>query len=246
MKGAVVRMPEQVEKKFNEPRNQILITDIPKVKFDSKWPEDLEKELFEREFVGLKRKLQYYTPLAFLNRIVIIFDDEAAARTVYEYLQEHLKKSPYRIYLAESLLARPRAKSLDDVEESGSPDGEYQSHRKPVLSINTYPCNTGVSSSSLSLGSPSLSPERSNLDSPTLLKFDSKSRAHYYQEPLPKSDRGSSLKSFSSATDMPRYLYKPEPSPMTATSSEGDLASSISSDKIPPPSPSITLNEFPR
>ncbi|QLQ81469.1 hypothetical protein HG537_0F02300 [Torulaspora globosa] len=241
-------MSDQLEKKFREPRTQILITDIPKIRFDSKWPEDLEKELFEREFVGLKRSLQYYTPLAFLNRIVIIFDDEKAARTVYEYLKDHLRKFSYRIYLAESLLARPRAKSMDDAGESDNAEGEYQGQRKPVLSINTYPCNTGVSSSSLSLGSPSLSPERNSLDSPTLLKFDSKSKAHYYQEPLPKSDRGSSLKGFSSSTDMPRYLYKPEPSPMTiSSSSDGALASTVSSDdKIPPPSPSITLNEFPR
>ncbi|QLL30926.1 hypothetical protein HG536_0A07410 [Torulaspora globosa] len=238
-------MPEQLEKKFKEARTQILITDIPKIKFDSKWPEDLEKELFEREFVDLKRKLQYYTPLAFLNRIVIIFDDEAAAETVYEYLKDRLRNFSYRIYLAESLLAKPRAKSMDDAEESDSPGGESQNHCKPVLSINTYR-STGASSLSLSLGSPSLSPEKNSLDSPTLLKFDSQSKAHYYQEPLPRSDRGSSLTSFSSCTDVPKYLYKPEPSPMTTTSS-GGLASSISSDdKIPPPSPSITLKEFPR
>lgn len=241
-------MSELLEKKLKEPRTQILITDIPRNKFDSKWPEELEKELFEKEFTGLKRKLQYYTPLAFLSRIVIIFDDEAAARTVFEYLKRRLAEISCKIYLAESLLKKPRAKSVDDRQDNGDELRESREQRKPVLSINTDPANTGVSSSSLSLGSPSLSPDRNSLDSPTLLKFDSQSKAHYYKEPLPRPARGGSQTSFSSATDMPRYLYRPEPSPMTVTttSSDGGKASSTDSDlRIPPPSPSITLNEFP-
>lgn len=237
-------MSEQEEKKVREPRTQILITDIPKKQFDSKWPETLEKELFEGEFAGLKQKLQYYTPLAFLNRIVIIFDDEPAAKNVYAHLKHRLQNLPYKIYLAESLLVKPRAKSVDDLNESDGAGANARVDGKPVLSINTDPSNTGIKSSSLSLGSPSLSPERNPLESPTLLKFDRQSKAHYYKEPLPRFHRASSQSSLSSSTDMVTYLYKPEPSLATVTSSSDAASSTDSELRIPPPSPSITLNEF--
>ena len=57
-------------------RTQILITDIPSGKFTSKWPTQLEKTLFKEQFPNLQSHLQYYTPLPFLNRIIIIFDNE--------------------------------------------------------------------------------------------------------------------------------------------------------------------------
>lgn len=234
-----------VDKKLKEPRTQILITDIPKNIFDSKWPDDLKKQLFELKFPELKKKLQYYTPLAFLNRIVIIFDDETTTMRIYDFLKQSFKDTgrDFKIYLAESLLMKPRSKSADDLGESGSSSEELNDEKKPILSIDTNPSNTGVNSSSLSLGSPSLSPERSTLESPTLLKFDSQSKLHYYKEPLPKFTKSNSQSSISS-TDFTKYLFKPEPSPITNPSSSGLTPTPSSDLSMPPPSPSITLNEF--
>lgn len=217
----------EMDTKLKEPRTQILITDIPKKQLESKWPVELERQLFEQKFPELKRKLQYYTPLAFLNRIVLIFEDEVAAVKVYDYLKESLLGNghSFRIYLTESLLARPRAKSVDQVRESSEQIGGKD---KPVLSIDTDTSKTGVNSSSLSLGSPSLSPDRNNLDSPTLLKFDNESKLHYYQEPLPGMHKTRSPPRFSPTLKINT----------TASGSSGDL-------NRPPPSPSITINGFP-
>lgn len=221
-------MSTQAHTKVKEPRTQILITDISKRQFESKWPVELKTELFERKFPELKRKLQYYSPLAFLNRIVIIFDDEPAAVRVYEYLRDSVLKNDQscRVYLAESLLARPRAKSADDSQELSEQEAEK---RKPVLSIDTEPSHTGVNASSLTLGSPSLSPERGTLDSPTLLKFDNESKPHYYQEPLPNLDKSRS------SSQIPSSLR------ISTTNSSHSSRTDLNR---PPPSPSITINEF--
>lgn len=215
-----------IDTNSKDSRTQILITDIPRDQFESKWPVELESELFDREFPELKRKLQYYTPLAFLNRIVIIFDDEPATVKVYNYLKDSLlaKGHSVKVYITESLLTRPRARSVDDAEGSSEEEG---GKRKPVLSIQTDPSKTGISSTSMALGSPSLSPERNTLDSPTLLKFGNESKAHYYQEPLPRVNR-------------PRSPAQYSPTLAINTSATG---AKNGLDR-PPPSPSITINEF--
>lgn len=233
-----------------QPKTQILITDIPKNSFDSKWPTELEKQLFEVKFPNLKSKLQYYTPLAFLNRIVIIFDDEATAIEVYEYLKTFLKETgkDVKLYLAESLLAKSRSKSVDDAE-SGSPlnlsSSENVENEKPILSIDTNPSNTGVNSSSLSLGSPSLSPDRNGLESPTLLKFENQSKLHYYKEPLPRFAKSKSQTSLRS-NDNTTYLFKPGTQSAVGSSSLTPSSSNnlMEGTDFPPSSPSITLDEF--
>lgn len=154
-------------------RVQILLTNVDKKLFQQDWPRDLEVELFSTKFPQLKSQLSYFSPLPFLNRIVIIFTDEKSASEVYDYLTEN-HPSNVRVYLSESLLSQ-RSNSESETErigKSGSNGGE-----KPILSLNT--AHEG------NISSPTLSPDRAG--SPTLLKFDKNSEFHLYQEPLPKN-----------------------------------------------------------
>lgn len=144
------------------PRTQVLITNVSKQLFDQGWPRDLDRELFDHKFPGLRCQLSYYTPLGFLSRIVIIFKDEQSALKVFHYLKGRLT-GEQKVYLSESLLAKPASHS----------DGEAEQVR-PQLRLRT----------SSDASSPSLSPDRA--ESPTLLKFDNQSKLHLYQEPLPK------------------------------------------------------------
>ncbi|AQZ15061.1 RCN2 (YOR220W) [Zygosaccharomyces parabailii] len=144
------------------PKTQVLITNVSKELFEQGWPRDLDRELFEQKFPSLKPQLCYYTPLGFLSRIVIIFKDEQSALQVFQYLQGRVTDQQ-KVYLSESLLAKPPSHSDGEVEQT-----------RPQLSLNT----------SSDVASPTLSPERT--DSPTLLKFDNQSELHPYQEPLPK------------------------------------------------------------
>ncbi|CAI2027834.1 hypothetical protein SEUBUCD646_0H02560 [Saccharomyces eubayanus] len=199
-------------------RTQILITDIPREKFDSKWPTQLEKTLFTEQFPKLQSNLQYYTPLPFLNRIVIIFDNEDDTLKVFEFLQGLLAKESggtIKLFVTESLLnnQRPRSRSSDDAAVflgDSSPVLEGH-HSKPLLSINTDPGVTGVDTSSLSKGGSSLSPDKSSLESPTFLRLSTDSKPFSYQEPLPKLSRSSSSTSNlslngSSQTSLPSQL----------------------------------------
>ncbi|EDO16338.1 hypothetical protein Kpol_1059p28 [Vanderwaltozyma polyspora DSM 70294] len=168
-------------------KTQILITDVPKERFSSSWPQNLEKILFEEKFPHLKPKVQYYTPLAFLNRIVIILDDEKTTLDIYNYLKEHenIKNSPMKLFITENLL-KPRSKSSSNANDGVGLDSDKE--LQPILSLDTNPLHTGIESSSLSLGSSALSPD-SGLDSPTLLKIsdETDSKPYMYREPLPCS-----------------------------------------------------------
>ena len=261
-------------------RTQILITGIPRDKFQSKWPESIKKTVFEEKFPELSPKMQYFTPLPFLNRIVIIMTDEESTLQVYNFLKSLIAKENGRLltvdkgiklFMMESLLPL-RSASLDDVgrivatptttqflinngisinvtshddsNEGGSissgndnnsnssrssissinfdtesrksddkvvlvtgsesasmgslglsidstPNGRSRSNGsdklKPILSLDTNPFRTGITRDSLTLGSPSLSPDRSSIEAPTLLKFSRESKPYLYKEPLPRS-----------------------------------------------------------
>ncbi|KAH3902276.1 uncharacterized protein SCODWIG_01102 [Saccharomycodes ludwigii] len=153
-----------------KPKQQILITDIPKEQFNNDWPSALKKELFEKKFPELLPDLLYYTPLPFLSRLIIIFNKESCARRVYDYItgkDNGIKIVPgVNIYLVESLLQKKhRSKSF-----TGSIN--------QLPSVITTDLQQEISST--------LSPNSINNvnTSPTVLKYDNKVR--YYQEPLPK------------------------------------------------------------
>ena len=193
----------QARRRMSQAKTQILITGVPKTRFTAKWPEDLEKQLFVTQFPQHKSKLSYYSPLAFLNRIVIILDDEESAKQIYEFLQPIVTKAgdDMKIFLTESLLV-PRSRSVDDTANvtpvrKGSITEALLESGKPILSLDTNPSNTGVNANSLSIGSPSLSPQRNNAGSPTLLKFSDDSKPCYYKEPLPQSASQTILTSIS-------------------------------------------------
>ncbi|SCV13859.1 related to Regulator of calcineurin 2 [Nakaseomyces glabratus] len=214
-------------------KTQVLITDVPKNKFDSKWPDTLEKKLFKEKYPQYRKHLQYFTPLPFLDRVIIILDDEAATMEIYEYLQ---KEEP-------SLLSnRFRSRSMGEsspedsnAASNGSADGNSAIGDKPILSLDTNPVSTGINVQSLAMGSPSLSPDRrTSLESPTLLKFANDEKAHLYREPLPtKSD--SSKESSPGTTE----LHKSQK--LTVST---DAVNKMASNTPPPLSPSITVDEF--
>lgn len=199
-------------------KTQILITDIPKEKFTQKWPNTIETLLFKTKFPELKSKLQYFTPLPFLQRIIIILDDPQSAMKLFEFLRDgdYIQK-PLKLFLTESLLSgSSRSRSFDDSASNDSipfdrttnpfldlnkhtisndlQDGSSQDNStRPILSLETNPLKTGISSGSLAVGSPSLSPDNGTLESPTLLKFNKDDKPHYYREPLPRTTSNSSL-----------------------------------------------------
>ncbi|CCE63805.1 hypothetical protein TPHA_0F03240 [Tetrapisispora phaffii CBS 4417] len=225
-------------------KSQILITDIPKATFSSDWSAKLKSSIFEEHFPEAVRNLQYYTPLQFLNRIVIILDDETVATKIYEYLRTEklILNLNAKLYLTENL-TKPRSKSssqvgLDmplsddflnlrvDPNSSAKQPGEDGAFAKPLLSIDTDPSHTGISTASLQVGSPSLSPDKSCIGSPTLLKFsDDDQKLHSYQEPLPKLNDINKLE--------------------TATSnSSSNLNIRKNKDSSEPMSPSITIKDY--
>ncbi|CCD24958.1 Rcn2p NDAI_0E01420 [Naumovozyma dairenensis CBS 421] len=208
-------------------KTQILITDIPKEKFVSKWPQELEEKIFDENFPNLKINLQYFTPLQFLSRIVIIMNDQESTDVIYEFLQKLMKElapTPIKLYLTESLLVnnakgdsnRPpiRSRSFDDMEKINDNNDGKNSLQKPILSIDTDPVRTGIAVGSLALGGPSLSPDRrTSIESPTLLKFAPDSKSIYYKEPAPKISPQSTKESSSSPVDgsQTKYLFQPPP-----------------------------------
>lgn len=225
---------QQIQEDSSFEKTQILITDIPKDKFIKKWPASLENEIFKDNFPDLRSKLQYFTPLQFLNRIVIIMNDSESTQQIYHYLKDKVISKPMKIFITESLLGnqQPRANSFDDSAKSNiefnkttnpfiiettdikndnntdlkhsnksstkssrsNSNGSIKiSFNRPILSLDTNPLKTGISSSSLSFGSASLSPDRASIDSPTLLKVGKNDKLHYYQEPLPKGKESEEL-----------------------------------------------------
>lgn len=250
---------------MSQPRTQIIITGINKDLFTAKWPESLQTKIFDTKFPEYKNKVSYFTPLPFLNRLVIILDDETSAKQIYDYLQTIItttdtKYTGMKLFLTESLLL-PRSRSFDD-SDSVSPVRKSSITEslldlgKPILSLDTNPLTTGVNASSLSIGSPSLSPEVSNVDSPTLLKFSNESKPYYYKEPLPQSSSQLNLKSNNDTCISPS-----DSSTMTQITTDSnindkktnflriDTVSNIinrnsNDDLSTPKSPSITVNEF--
>lgn len=91
---------------MSQPKTQILITDIPKEKFDCNWPQQLEDLIFKEQFPQVKPHLEYYTPLAFLNRVVIIFDQEPATLQVYEFLKTKLVGEPVKLAFRNRVFVR--------------------------------------------------------------------------------------------------------------------------------------------
>ncbi|SCV03193.1 LAMI_0H06216g1_1 [Lachancea mirantina] len=204
------------------PKTQILITDVSKAQFTKEWPKALEEQLFKTQFPELKKHCTYYTPLAFLNRIVIIFDDEQATLKVYEYLDKNFATDGIKLYLTESLLGKPRARSHEDLSHALHEPANVE----PAADFSS-PC-----------GSPSLSPESVDVSSPTALKFPGDEKMRLYKEPPPKSDahhHDSTSNSFAGETQL---LHKPQLS--LDVSSVKDSRAGPST----PVSPSITLNEF--
>lgn len=222
-------------------KTQVLITDVPKVKFNG-WPKELEKRIFGK-YPELRKHLQYFTPLPFMNRVIIIMDEESAAVKVYEYLRDEepttSKNDEIKLYMTESLLAnRFRSRSMgepvSDDSEPNTPTGES---KLPILSLDTNPVTTGIDAGSLAMGSPSLSPDRrSSVESPTLLKFGDVDHAHLYREPLPNKEANSSSTSISSENET--VLQKPQKLSILTEGISSDGAGS------PPKSPSITVREF--
>lgn len=256
-------------------KTQILITDIPKDKFTQKWPSTIEKLLFETKFPELRSKLQYFTPLPFLQRIIIILDDSQSAHKLYDFLKDgNYINKPLKIFLTESLLvgSNPRARSFDDSTKTTNSfdkitnpfldlarpsrvdnNNNNNDTARPILSLETDPLKTGVTSNSLCAGSPSLSPDNGMLESPTLLKFDKDDKPHYYKEPLPKTNSNSSLNLIitpvaSGEKDKSKTPFNTIPrDQVKITSSDEDLNydernGSTPSISTPPKSPSITIN----
>lgn len=261
----------------SETKTQILITDIPKEKFTQKWPKTIETLLFETEFPLLKPKLQYFTPLPFLQRIIIILDDPQSATEIFEFLRDgDYVQKPLKLFLTESLLVgSSRSRSFDSSSNNSvtfdrttnpflelnkhisnySPEsGSQDNATKPILSLETNPLRTGISSGSLAAGSPSLSPDNGMLESPTLLKFDKDDKPHYYREPLPRVNSNSSLNSGSenykhdnsNKDGTPFNTVTRDEAKISQSDEEFNLnierKSTSTSIATPPKSPSITIN----
>ncbi|CCH63039.1 hypothetical protein TBLA_0J00390 [Henningerozyma blattae CBS 6284] len=202
-------------------KTQILITDIPQQAFKSDWPSTLYNLLFVDKFPLIKSDLLYYTPLAFMNRIVLIFGNEENTLKIYDFLKnfQSMKNNvnsrnlqEAKIFINEPLITRQRAKSVDDIDPLSNTDptithvnplsnltakndtysvintSNIINKDTPVLSVDTDPQSTGIDSHSLNMGSPSLSPDRMALRSPTWLKFDDNdTKLHCYKEPEPNT-----------------------------------------------------------
>lgn len=231
-------------------KTQVLITDVPKVKFDSPWPKDLEKRIFSK-YPDLKSHLQYFTPLPFMNRVIVIMDNESAAMQIYEYLRDvepsTSQNDEIKLYMTESLLSNKfRSRSMgeapSDDSEPNTPTGEGEGQgqpgkKQPILSLDTNPVKTGIDAGSLAMGSPSLSPDRrSSVESPTLLRFADDERSHLYREPLPNKESNSSSTSIASENET--VLQRPQKLSILTEGISTDRAGS------PPRSPSITVKEF--
>lgn len=193
-------------------KTQILITDIGKDKFENSWADDLRKMLFEREFLTIRP--EYFTPLPFLNRIVIIFRNEDDALKIYEYLQKYLLGTKVKLCLTESLIGKTRSASADLCEYDNNDDTTR--HMTVDTSIDNSKSESICNSSSLSPDLPI---------SVTKLKFPDDPHVRYYKEPAPEKLK-LKISDDKTNSNLTHFLYK-----------------SKTSDDLPP-SPSIVLNEF--
>lgn len=165
-------------------RTQILITDVADEKFSHGWPQELEKELFERTYPNIVP--DFYSPLPFLHRIVIILHTDEEAEIIHDYLkkylEEDLNKQNYKIYRTESLISRPRARSMNDVGADLGEDG------RPVLKIDTSASGSSTSvrdilQESIATHSTLSSPDQPI--SPTRLRLQDGQKEYFYMEPPP-------------------------------------------------------------
>lgn len=179
-------------------KTQILITDIPRDAFTSNWPNELRSKLFSIKFPQYFKLLNYFTPLAFMNRIILILDTEYAANDIYNFLQNEKtnKNDKYlnssKLFLTESLITKPRSNSTPTLSNTTTTTTSTNKQEEtPVLSIDTNPHSTGINKNSLERGSISLSPDSSSLMSPTLLSMEGNDTKRYYMEPKPDSRKQS-------------------------------------------------------
>ena len=251
-------------------KTQILITDIPKNKFTQKWPKTIETLLFDKKFPELKSKLQYFTPLPFLQRIVIILNDPKSALKLYDFLKDgKYVNKPMKLFLTESLLigSTPRACSFDDsmndnsisYDKTTNPflhiskdksdsnknvnvESQGNLKSKPILSLETNPLKTGITLGSLSIGSPSLSPDNSSLESPTLIKFGKEEKLHYYREPLPRMNSSPSFNMNRNMDITPVTSKQNDGERLDVDNKTSDSENISPSISTPQKSPSITIN----
>ncbi|AAS51331.1 ACR105Wp [Eremothecium gossypii ATCC 10895] len=207
-------------------RTQILITDVPKARFDEQWPQLLRREM-AISFPDVEP--EYFTPLSFLNRVVIIFRGEEDTARVYEWLRERCAREHYKVYLSEPLVGKPRGRSLTAVSPQAGDGAEEAEVERPLLQIDTASAADSAAGG-LFPPSPSLSPDKQI--SPTKIKFPDDPKVHYYMEPAPERhtpvpERGTGVPSDPSGT---QFLYR---------------GRSLSPRDNMPLSPSITLNRFP-
>ena len=149
-------------------KTQVLVTDLDTERFTLGWPRELEQKLFKEQFPEVSP--EYYTPLPFLHRIIIILRSDIDANKVYEFLQRQVKEDASmmkcKVFLTESLISKPRSRSFDDKAAAacaalaqrrsassfdlksvgaGSSSG---SAAKPVLKVNTSCSSSDLASSS--------------------------------------------------------------------------------------------------
>ncbi|KAL6944976.1 hypothetical protein ACO0QE_002418 [Hanseniaspora vineae] len=196
-------------------KTQILITDIPKCKFEQNWPHFLQAELFNKKDASFtygnngNDDVTVFTPLKSLHRIFIMCGSEESALRLYHYLQDLLNinktaqssdcSSSMRVYLTNSLLKSSSSQNsissthTDSLAGAGAGAG---AGTPPVLTVDTEgidfikknkSCNT-CSDGSLSPVSMDYSPG----GHPVKMKRRDTGEYVYYNEPKPNKSRSNS------------------------------------------------------
>ncbi|KAL6941724.1 hypothetical protein ACO0RG_002862 [Hanseniaspora osmophila] len=195
-------------------KTQILITDIPKCKFEQNWPQLLQTQLFN----GTDAKFKYgsnegddvtvFTPLKSLHRIFIMCTNEKTALKLYHYLQDHPNingtnnntqsnqcNGKMHVYLTNSMLKSFSSQSSISTTSS-SLNTATSTSTPPVLTVDTEgiefmkkhkSCNT-CSDGSLSPVTMDYSPG----GHPVKMKRIDTGEYVYYNEPKPNKSRSNS------------------------------------------------------
>lgn len=229
-------------------KTQILITDIENEKFAEGWPQTLESVLFKEQFPEIEP--EFFSPLPFLHRIVIILRTDVEAGQVYGFLKGYLlaNKTSHgcKVYLTESLISRPRARSFNDVKSDGTGD------TKPVLRIDTssysVPAVPLCRPRRGSISSPSsLSPDQPI--SPTRVRLQDDQEEYFYMEPAPSKSKQNDAPIVEGSTSL-QTASKPMRSRHITLREEGDGANddgngmSGNGSNRQPRSPSITITNM--
>lgn len=198
-------------------KTQILVTNLDSEKFNEGWPRSLEETLFQKQFPHITP--EYYSPLPFLHRIVIILSSEDEAVRVFQFVQNYVREvlglTDCKVYLTESLISKPRSKSVDDKDvnstaaaaaaasaavktqsqsqsqsqtTSDSTESSNHSGKKPVLKVNTSYSSSSVTQSedkNNTISSPSSLSPEQPL-SPTKVKLRDDQEEYFYMEPAPQ------------------------------------------------------------